>query len=416
MKQVAAIVTEYRVRSHADNIVTRLIEGYELHWTTVRPSVRVASLYTDQVPANDISRDLASTYGVPIYPTIREALTLGGDSLAVDGVVLVGEHGDYPYNEKGQHLYPRRRFFEETVAVFHESGRVVPVFTDKHLAYNWDDAKWIYDTAEKMGIPFMAGSSMPVTPRVPPMQVPYGAEVEEIVVVAHGGLESYGFHALEIGQCLAERRQGHETGVSRVQCLTGDAFWQALQESDGWSRDLEEAALDVSAHTAGSVRDHYASRFPADKSPNSASARRGGESSEPAILRVEHHDGLRVTVLMLNGYVTQRGAAVRIRGEDTPLAAQFTQARRQPVWHFDHQVDLIERMVLSGQPPYPVERTLLTTGVIDAVMASRHEGGRVMETPYLAISYAPVPPPGYYERSFVPAGWTRTGTLERRAE
>jgi hypothetical protein len=205
-KQVAAVVTEYRVRSHADNIVTRLLEGYELHWTTVRPSVRVASLYTDQVPPGDLSRELAGAHNVPIYPTIREALTLGGETLAVDGVVLVGEHGDYPNNEKGQKQYPRRRFFEETVAVFDRSGRVVPVFTDKHLAYNWADAKWIYDAARERGIPLMAGSSMPVTTRVPPLEVPYGAQIEEIVVVAHGGLESYGFHALEIGQCLAERR------------------------------------------------------------------------------------------------------------------------------------------------------------------------------------------------------------------
>jgi hypothetical protein len=417
MKQIAAIVTEYRVRSHADNIVTRLMEGYELHWTTVPPRLRVASLYTDQVPASDISRDLTATYGIPICPTIREALTLGSDRLAVDGVILVGEHGDYPYNEKGQHLYPRRRFFEETVAVFRESGRVVPVFNDKHLAYNWQDAKWMYDTARELGIPFMAGSSMPVTPRVPPMQVTFGAEIEEIVVVAHGGLESYGFHALEIGQCLAERRKGHETGVRRVQCLTGEAFWQALQQTDGWSRDLEDAALGVVAHAAGPVRDYYAGRFAAaGQSTAPGAVRRGGESSEPAIFRIEHRDGLRVTVLMLNGYVTQRGAAVRVRGEDGTLAAHFTQARRQPVWHFDHLVDLIERMVLTGLPPYPVERTLLTTGVIDAVMTSRVEGGQSLETPHLAITYAPEPPPMYYQRSFVPAGWTRTGLLERRVE
>src|SRR5919197_6404206 len=179
-KRVAAIVTEYRVRSHADNIVTRLLEGYELHWTTVPPSVRVASLYTDQVPASDISRDLSQRYGVPIYGTIREALTLGGDTLAVDGVVLVGEHGDYPYNEKGQHLYPRRRFIEETVDLFRHSGRVVPVFCDKHLSYRWEDAKWMYDTARELGIPFMAGSSMPIAFRCPPGTVPLGAEVEEI--------------------------------------------------------------------------------------------------------------------------------------------------------------------------------------------------------------------------------------------
>src|SRR5919199_3093067 len=179
-KTVAAIVTEYRIRSHADNIVTRLLEGYELHGTPVPPRLRVGALYTDRMPANDISRDLAAQHGVPIFPAIREALTLGGSELAVDGVVIVGEHGDYPYNEKGQHLYPRRRFFEETVAVFRQSGRVVPVFNDKHLAWSWADAKWMYDTARELGIPFMAGSSMPVTVRVPPVRVPLGADVEEI--------------------------------------------------------------------------------------------------------------------------------------------------------------------------------------------------------------------------------------------
>ena len=417
MKRVAAVVTEYRVRSHADNIVTRLLEGYELHWTTVRPSVQVASLYTDQVPAADISRDLAARHGVPIYATIREALTLGGGALAVDGVVLVGEHGDYPLNARGQKQYPRRRFFAETAAVFRASGRAAPVFSDKHLAAAWADARWIYDTARELGVPLMAGSSMPVTPRVPPLEIAYGAAVEEIVVVAHGGLESYGFHALEMAQCLAERRRGHETGVRSVQCLTGDAFWAALQRADGWSRDLEDAALAASAHAPGAVRDHYARLYDAGERAagvDSATTDPDREPREPALFRLVYRDGLRVTVLMLNGYVTQRGAAVRVADEAEPLATCFTQARRQPVWHFDHQVDLIERMMLTGRPPYPVERTLLTTGATEAVMISRHEGGRVVETPHLEIAYAPEPPPAYYARSFVPPGWTRSGVLERR--
>jgi hypothetical protein len=124
-KRVAAIVTEYRIRSHADNIVTRLLEGYALHWEVVEPRIEVASLYMDQVPANDIGHELAAKHGVPIYATIREALTLGGNGLAVDGVVIVGEHGEYPFNEKGQHLYPRRRFFEEVARVFRASARAV---------------------------------------------------------------------------------------------------------------------------------------------------------------------------------------------------------------------------------------------------------------------------------------------------
>jgi hypothetical protein len=179
------------------------------------------------------------------------------------------------------------------------------------------------------------------------------------------------------------------------------------------------------------VRDHYSTAAATASAATSATSAAGGSSgggqdgarparepNESAIYRVEYRDGLRLTVLMLNGYVTQRGAAVRLRGEDgvKVLAAHFTQARRQPVWHFDHQVDLIERMVNTGRVPYPVERTLLTTGLIDAVMASRFEGGRRLETPHLAIAYAPAPPPRYYERSFVPAGWTRSGTLERTGQ
>ncbi|MDQ3701757.1 MAG: hypothetical protein M3442_12675, partial [Chloroflexota bacterium] len=241
-KTVAAVVTEYRHMAHAENIVNKLLEGYLLHWVHVPPRVRVAALYMDQVPPDDIGRDLAAKHGVPIFPSVKEALTLGGERLAVDGVVLLGEHGNYPLNEKGQRMYPRRRFFEETVAVFRQSGRVVPVFNDKHLAYNWEDARWIYDTATTLGVPMMAGSSMPLSFRAPPLEVPLGAEVEEIVVVADGGIESYGYHALEIAQCLAERRQGFETGVAAVRCLTGDAFWRAMDAGDQWSRDVQEAA------------------------------------------------------------------------------------------------------------------------------------------------------------------------------
>ena len=431
-KKVAAIVTEYRVRSHADNIVTRLLEGYDLQGVPVRPRVEVAALYTDQVPANDISRELAAQHAVPIFPTIRETLTLGGDTLAVDGVVIVGEHGDYPWNEKGQHLYPRRRFFEETVAVFRQSGRVVPVFNDKHLAWNWADARWIYDTAQAMGIPLMAGSSMPFTPRCPPLHLPLGVEVEEIVVVAHGGLESYGFHALEIAQCLAERRRGGETGVASVQCLTGGAFWEALRAGSQWSRDLEAAALAEGAHGPGTPFEHYGARFARGEGGQES---RGGqeaygaqpglgtrptgerrESNEPAIFLVEYRDGLRLSVLMLNGYVTRRAAAVRVRGvppsvdgaggrtagaprEVDTLAAWFMQPRGQPLWHFCHLVDHIERMVETGTPPNPIERTLLTTGLVDAALTSRHEGGRRLDTPYLDIAYRPPDEPAHHVRS-----------------
>ena len=389
--RVAAIVTEYRPRSHADVLVTKLLEGYTLFWTPVRPRVEVVSLYTDQVTENDISREIAGRHGVPIYPTIREALTCGGSDVAVDGVVLVGEHGTYPHNEKGQRLYPRRRFFEETAAVFRETGKVVPVFNDKHLAYNWDDAKWMYDTAREMGIPFMAGSSMPIAFRCPPDNVPLGAEVEEIVAVAHGPLESYGYHILEVAQSLAERRRGYETGVRSVQCLYDEGFWAAWESGLVWSKELQEAALAAVPHPDVPAREFYESRR--DTMRRNVRPSRGEMpaqlylGAERAFL-VEYVDGLRVTVLMLAGYAQQWGAAVRIGGQEEPVSMSFIQDRTDAHSNFSHLSYMVEEHILRGASPYPVERTLLASGMIDAAMTSHYEDGKRIETPHLAISYA----------------------------
>ena len=390
--RVAAIVTEYRPRSHADVLVTKLLEGYTLFWTPVRPRVEVVSLYTDQVPANDISREIAGRHNLPIYPTIGEALACGGSELAVDGVVLVGEHGDYPHNEKGQRLYPRRRLFEETVAVFRDSGRVVPVFSDKHLAYNWQDAKWIYDTAREMKIPFMAGSSMPIAFRCPPDNVPLGAAVEEIVAVAHGPLESYGYHILEVAQALAERRRGYETGVKSVQCLYDEDFWAAWEGGTAWSRELQEAALAAVPHPDESPREFYESRRGTMRQnvrpPRGEKPAQLYLGAERAFL-VEYLDGLRVTVLMLAGYAEQWGAAVRLGGRAEPMAMSFIQDRSDAHSNFSHLSYMVEEHILRGAAPYPVERTLLASGLIDAAMTSHYEDGKKIETPYLAISYQP---------------------------
>ena len=422
--RVAAVVTEYRPLSHADVLLTKLLDGYDLFWTRVEPGIEIASLYTDQVPANDLSRAVAARHGVPIYPTIGEALTLGGGALAVDGVLLIGEHGDYPLNERQQHLYPRRRFFEETVAVFRASGRVVPVFSDKHLAHSWEDARWMADTARQLGVPFMAGSSVPVAPRWPPLQVPLGAGVEEAVILGHGPLESYGYHVLEGAQALVERRDGFETGVAAVRCLDGAAFWDAWDrvnappESGGpagggpWSKALQDAALALAPHPAEHPRDFYARRRAerpalADDRPGAGarSSRERRPAGDGVAFLVEYRDGLRLSVLMLNGYVGKRSVALRLRGESEPLATSLAEDGprtgdvRADFVHFSHLADVLERFYLRGRPLYPVERTLLVSGVLDAAMISRHEGGRRVETPYLGVRYAP---PGAHQGAAPP--------------
>lgn len=375
-KRVAAVATVYHRHSHADVILSKIFEGF-LHDGKEFPRMRLVSMFVDQFPDSDLSRGFAKKHNFTIYDSIERAVTLGRKEVAVDGVLLIGEHGKYPTNARGQVLYPRRRFFEETAAVFARYRRSVPVFTDKHLAATWADAKWMYDRARELHVPLMAGSSVPVTWRRPVLRIQRGAQLTEAVQIGYGPFEGYGFHALEALQCLVERRRGGETGVRAVTCLQGEAMWQAMDRGV-FSRDLLEAGMAlVPAHANGDYRKLTV-----------------GERREAGVFVIEYRDGFKAAVAMLNGWVHEGdgGAFVfagRVRGRERPVATHFYLQQPDPFGHFAYQLRAIEAMIHTGHPPYPVERTLLTTGILDAVMVSRAEKNRRVETPHLEIRYQP---------------------------
>ena len=364
-KKIAAIITTYFPLSHADVIVTKYMKGFPTDEGLHQPRVDLASMYLDQIHPQDIGQELAEAHNVPIYQSIRQALTLGGNELAVDGVLLIGEHGDYPHNEIGQHMYPRRYMFEQICGVFASRGRAVPVFCDKHLSYNWADAKWMYDRARELNVPFMAGSSLPLCWRNPFFEYALDTPLEAAIAIGYGGLESYGFHALETLQCMIERRKGGESGVVAVQCLEGDNVWKAGHEGL-WSRELAEAACASIA--------------------NRPEGRMGDQCQNPAAFLIEHSDGLSSAVLMLDGYIHDFAYAGKSTGQIQET--EFYLHNEGPIGHFSYLSLNIEEMFLAGIPQYPVERTLLTTGVLDAAMHSRYQGHIRLETPYLAdIAY-----------------------------
>ena len=204
--RVAAIFTEFRFRSHAFNFLENLLGPYLFNGKLTDPSVEVVSLYADQFPENDLAREVSRRFQIPLYDSIDQALCVGGKELAVDAVLSIVEHGDYPTNPRGQRMYPRKEFFDAAVAVMKRSGRFVPFFNDKHLSYRWDWAKEMYDTAKRLGIPLMAGSSVPLAERRPPLEIPAGAAIEEAVAIHGGGVEVYDFHGLELLQSMVEAR------------------------------------------------------------------------------------------------------------------------------------------------------------------------------------------------------------------
>jgi hypothetical protein len=381
-KKMAIVTTEWRDRSHAWHMGERFLAGYPIKGQWHRPPLDVVSAYVDQFPENDLSRQRAKDAGFTIYPTIAEALRCGSDRLAVDAVLIIGEHGNYPNNEIGQKKYPRYEFFQKVVEVFKKDGRRAPVFNDKHLSWKWEWAKEMVDTARKLDFPFLAGSSLPVTWRMPSLDLPYGAEVGEVLCVAVGSVDSYDFHALETIQCMAERRKGGETGVAALQALRGDTVWKAMAagswKAGGWDPRLFEACLCRSQTLAQAPT--FSHRYPTIKQMREW-------VKAPVAYRIEYADGLRATMLLMNGLVGDFTFAARLTGRAEPLSTLFYLPPTPNVTYSAALMSKVEEMFLTGKAPYPVERTLLTTGLVAAGMQSLADGQKRLETPHLAIRY-----------------------------
>jgi hypothetical protein len=341
-------------------------------------------MFTEQVPKNDMSRDMAAKHKVPIFRTVQEALTLGGDRLAVDGVLLIGEHGDYPTNDKEQKLYPRFEMFLKIADVFRQSGRAVPVFNDKHLSWSWRQAKRMVEISRELRFPMLAGSSVPVAFRVPAVDAPFGARQKHAVAVSYSGLDVYGFHVLEALQAMVERRRGGETGIRSVQCLQNQECWNFLEQNE-WVRRLFDRALS-----------HSQTRNPGDPKQLVKS---------PAVFIVDYSDGLQGAAFLLTGLVEDFTVAIDVDGRSEPVSTLMKLQSGRPYHHFGCLVKNIEKMFETGRPPYPVERTLLTSGILDFALESRIRGYRKLDTPELAKVRYQTPDASH----FCTSGWGADG-------
>ena len=361
-KKIAAIITEYRPGSHADVVIGKYLEGYGQDERAPYPRSKIVSMFTEQIPKEDMSRERAKKFGVPIYRTVSEALTLGGEKLAVDGVILIGEHGSYPMNDKEQTLYPRFEMFLKITDVFRQSGRAVPVFNDKHLSWSWRQAKRMVEISRELKFPMLAGSSVPVAMRIPSIDAPFGVRQNKAVAISYSGLDIYGFHLLEALQCLTERRRGGETGVRSVQCFEGDACWRYISQN-AWVQRLFDQALTKS------------------------NTRKRGEAralvKNPSVFAIEYSDGLRAAAFLMTGMVEDFTAAIDLEGRTEPFSVLMNLQNGRPHHHFGCLVKKIEELFETGRAPYPVERTLLTSGMLDFALESRFQGHKKLATPEL---------------------------------
>jgi len=370
--KVAAIFTAFAHRTHAHVILENFLEPYLFNGKMTKPGVDVVSFYADQFPEEDMARSVAKDYGIPIFPTFAGALTLGKKDLAVDAILLIGEHGDYPTNEHGVRMYPRKRLFDQCAKVIEAAGRGVPLFCDKHLSYRWDWAREMYETARRLNVPLMAGSSVPLAQRRPPLEIKGNQKIEQAVSIHGGPFEIYDFHGLEVLQTMVEARDGGESGVESVQLLQGDALWDAAERGQ-WDPLLAEAAL--------------ATELGKDQLPLRELVESPALNQQtPYGVLVKYIDGLTGVSLRLGKRANRFLYAHRRAGG----AVEATWFYGGP-WNNRNLFKALSHAIQSHfreqRSPYPVERTLLTTGLTAAMVDSRAAEGKTIATPHLKIAY-----------------------------
>ena len=381
-KRIAFLGTKVYQHSHAQHFLDRHAMGYTFAGRWQEPRFDIGSVYIDQSEESDLGKQRIEKYHLKSFGTVEDALTLGTSKLAVDGVVIIGEHGDYPVNDRGQKRYPRYEWFKKVVKVFEDSGRSVPVFNDKHLSTVWSECKEMVDDSVRLKFPFLAGSSLPVTWRMPATEIAMDTPLKESVCVCYGKVDSYDLHGLETAQCMSERRRGGESGVKRVLAVNGDRVWQEMEHADrSDTQRLFVAALTRSHNLP--VEGGYPS------APVTYAWAKQVMKDAVTAYFIEHNDGFR-TCMFLCPIRDFNYAGLR---SDTGSIVSCQMYLPMPT-HGSTTADFfnplarhIEEVVLTGRTPYPIERTLLTSGMVIAAVESLFQKQTQIETPHLAVRY-----------------------------
>jgi hypothetical protein len=237
------------------------------------------------------------------------------------------------------------------------------------------------EDSKRLKFPFLAGSSLPVTWRFPAIDMPVDTPLKESVCVGYGGVDSYDFHALETAQCMSERRKGGEVGIASVTALKGDALWAEMEKpSREDTRKLFAAAM---------TRSH---NLPVEGGfPTAPVTYEWGKKVMGGAIAyfIEHRDGFKTTMFLCpiqdfnyagmrsdNGQIISCQMYLPMPTHGSTTADFFNPLARH-----------IETLVLEGKTPYPVERTLLTSGMVIGGVESLASGGAKYDTPQMQVTY-----------------------------
>ena len=265
---------------------------------------------------------------------------------------------------------PRWWIYNQVVSVFEQSKRSVPVFNDKHLSYNWDEARWMFEKSRELNFPLTGGSSIPVYYRKPEIELDIDTPIKNSIVLGGTADEGAIFHAIDVLQAFVERRKGGETGVRSVQSIRGPETWKWVERNAWAARVIESVAKSFEFQPG-----HFQ------------------QADQTNMCIVEYNDGTKAAVIGARDVGWTYAGEIEGRSEPTIISMlgwpgpfdQYHASNSQPHW--------ITEMMVTKKEPFNAERLLLSTGITNHYMESNWENsryspvGRRIETPVLNIKY-----------------------------
>jgi len=379
LRKIVFLLEEFSKPSPAQQLVDRFLAGYVSDGEFRRSPFESASAY---VMLSNNPPDLeqrTKDFKLVVAARVEQAVE------GADAVVIASRKPGALANE---------RFVQIALERAPEGGAC---FVHGALANSLERARELAGLAHSRKIALLAGTPLCVTWRLPEVELPPATSLSEALIVVQANpspgqtsppappssLRGAELHALEGLLPVVERRRGGESGVRSIRFLEGKELWKAGDKGN-WFWPLLAAALSRSHSPQG------------DPVLDGRTQDLVGLGLVPKLARnprgwlLEHRDGLRSTILVLDGVVADFNFAVKAQ-DGSVVSAQLFRAPAPAEQHFSRLAAVMEEFFRSGVAPWPVERNLLIAGLLENFSQPSSRTGRVVPTPKLEVTYRPAP-------------------------
>ena len=374
LNKLAFLLEDFSPGSPAQHLVDRFLMGYARDGEFHKPGPREVSAYVMMTNEGGFDKR-AEDFGLRVASTAEQAVD------GADAVVVVSRKPGVMANDRLLKIALER------------AAEGAACFVHGALSSSLALGREAITLARSRKISLLAGSALNVTHRLPAIEVPAGTALSEALIVVQinqvmapgqsgtgpGTLGGAELNALGGLLPIIERRAGGESGIRSIRWLEGDDVWKA-GDKGLWSRPLLAAALSRSNSPQGDpvldgrTQDIFGLGLVRKL------------ALQPVAWQLAHHDGLKTTILVLDGVVNDFNFAVGARDGRT-FSAQLFRAPPPVEQHYGLLMATIEDFLRGGASPWRVERNLLIAGLLETFRRPLARSGRVVETPDLGLAY-----------------------------